>query len=105
MIREALKIGYRHIDTAYLYGNESIIGKVLKEKLEDKTIQREDIFLTTKLWSIYHEPDMVKYACQKQLEALQLDYIDLYLMHSPVGFKYESDDTLKPYKENILQTK
>lgn len=104
-LREALNIGYRHIDTAYLYRNESIIGEILREKFENKTIKREEIFLVTKLWNIYHEPKMVKYACKKQMEDLQVDYIDLYLMHSPIGYKYENDEALKPHHEDKLQTR
>lgn len=81
------------------------MGKILKEKIEEKTIKREEIFLVTKLWNIYHEPEMVKYACKKQMEALQVDYIDLYLMHSTIGYKYEDDESLVPQLEDKLQTK
>ncbi|XP_065360472.1 1,5-anhydro-D-fructose reductase-like isoform X2 [Calliphora vicina] len=103
-IREALKIGYRHIDTAYLYRNEMLIGKILKETFEENTIKREELFLVTKLWCTYHESKMVKYACKKQMEALNVQYIDLYLMHSPIGYKYEDDEALMPHKEDKLQT-
>lgn len=48
---------------------------------------------------------MVKYACQKQMEALQVDYIDLYLIHSPIGYKYVDDEALMPHEDNKLQTK
>ncbi|KAM7358189.1 uncharacterized protein ACRADG_003245 [Cochliomyia hominivorax] len=104
VIREALKIGYRHIDTAYLYRNESLIGKILNETFKENLIKREEIFLVTKLWCIFHEPKMVKYACKKQMEALQVDYIDLYLMHSPIGYKYVDDEALMPHVDNQLQT-
>ncbi|XP_075162201.1 1,5-anhydro-D-fructose reductase isoform X2 [Haematobia irritans] len=103
-IREAIKIGYRHIDTAYLYGNEAIIGRILREQIDQNYVKRKDIFLVTKLWNIHHETDKVKYACKMQMEALKVDYIDLYLMHSPIGYKYVDDQALMPHKEDKLQT-
>ncbi len=81
VVRYALNIGYRHIDTAYIYGNESDIGKAVLES----GIQREDVFVTTKLWNT----DRVGYdyaikACKQSLQRLGLTYIDLYLIHWPV---------------------
>ncbi|XP_073839633.1 1,5-anhydro-D-fructose reductase isoform X2 [Musca autumnalis] len=104
VLREALNMGYRHIDTAYLYRNESIIGRILKQEIDQKSVKREDIFLVTKLWNIYHEPHQVKYACRKQMDALNVDYIDLYLMHSPIGYKYVDDEALMPHEDEKLQT-
>ncbi|XP_030385407.1 1,5-anhydro-D-fructose reductase isoform X2 [Scaptodrosophila lebanonensis] len=103
-VRCALDLGYRHIDTAYLYGNEAIIGKVLEETIASGIIKRDEIFLVTKLWDIYHEPTRVRYACELQLQQLGVIYIDLYLMHSPVGVKYVNDDELMPHSEGVLQT-
>ncbi|XP_026832507.1 aldose reductase isoform X3 [Drosophila erecta] len=97
-------MGYRHIDTAYLYRNESIIGKVLAKLIGDQKLRREQVFLVTKLWDIYHEPKMVKHACEMQLKLLGVDYIDLYLMHSPVGVDYVSDDDLMPHENDQLRT-
>ncbi|KAL9906366.1 1,5-anhydro-D-fructose reductase isoform X2 [Glossina fuscipes] len=105
IIREAIKIGYRHIDTAYLYDNESNIGKALKECFDENLIKRNEIFLVTKLWSTFHEPHLVRRACKKQMEALNVNYIDLYLMHSPISIKYVNDGDLKPHnRSNELQT-
>lgn len=104
-VTQALHIGYRHIDTAYLYRNEAIIGRILKEQIDQNKIKREDIFLATKLWNIYHEPERVKYSCKIQMEALKVNYIDLYLMHYPIGYKYVDDDALMPHEEDKLQTK
>ncbi|XP_017043463.1 aldo-keto reductase family 1 member B1 isoform X2 [Drosophila ficusphila] len=103
-VRQALELGYRHIDTAYLYRNEGIIGKVLGQFMGDKKLKREQVFLVTKLWDIYHEPKRVKYACEVQLKLLGVDYIDLYLMHSPVGVPYISDDDLMPHENGELCT-
>lgn len=82
----ACDFGYRHYDTAYLYENEKEVGDALNEKLNQQSIKREDLFVVTKLWNTFHEPDKVEKWCRKQLEYLGLGYIDLYLMHYPVGF-------------------
>lgn len=79
IIRYALKIGYRQIDTASFYGNEVGIGNGIKES----GINREDIFLVTKLWNDDHGYDKTIEAFNKSLERLQVDYIDLYLIHWP----------------------
>lgn len=98
-VDEALKAGYRHIDTAYLYTNEKAIGNALKPWLESKKIKREELFIVTKLPSIGMEADRVSYFMKKSLESLQLDYVDLYLIHSPVGLQYVSDTDLMPSKD------
>ncbi|XP_075162202.1 1,5-anhydro-D-fructose reductase isoform X3 [Haematobia irritans] len=103
-VKHAIDIGYRHIDTAYFYQNEAEIGKAIKDKIAEGVVKREDIFLVTKLWCIHHEPERVETACRKQLQLLGLDYIDLYLMHLPVGYKYVNEETLLPKNdEGLLQ--
>lgn len=79
IVKYALKIGYRQIDTASFYGNEVGIGNGIKES----GINREDIFLVTKLWNDDHGYDKTIEAFNKSLEKLQVDYIDLYLVHWP----------------------
>jgi diketogulonate reductase-like aldo/keto reductase len=76
----ALKVGYRHIDTAALYDNEEDIGKALA----NSGIPREELFVTTKLWNSDHGYNSAIAACQKSLKRLALSYIDLYLIHWPV---------------------
>lgn len=84
-----IKIGYRHIDTAALYKNERIIGKAIKKAMA-AGINRNELFITTKLWNSAH--GRVEDALKDSLERLQLDYVDLYLIHSPVAIKKEDDE-------------
>ena len=92
----ALENGYRHIDTAYFYQNEADIGKAVNEKVTSGEIKRVEIFVVTKLWNIHHDPARVEAACRKSLTNLGLDYIDLYLIHSPMGFEYREPEDLNP---------
>ncbi len=75
------KAGYKHIDCAAVYRNEPEIGQVFNKIFSSGTIKRADIFITSKLWNVSHEPKRVRTTCEKTLHDLQLDYLDLYLMH------------------------
>ncbi|XP_029455623.1 aldo-keto reductase family 1 member C1 homolog [Rhinatrema bivittatum] len=97
-IKLALKVGYRHIDGAYIYGNEEYIGPAIQEKIADGTVKREDIFYTGKLWNTFHKPEFVQTALKRTLKSLQLDYIDLYIIHWPVSFKFGEDPM--PFNES-----
>ena len=88
-VRYALKIGYRHIDTAWLYGNEADVGRAVRES----GIRREEIFITTKVWDNDQGYDSTLMACERSLRRLGLSYVDLYLIHWPVQAK--SKDTWK----------
>jgi diketogulonate reductase-like aldo/keto reductase len=80
-IAAALRAGYRHIDTARIYGNEADVGAAVRAS----GIPREEIFVTTKLWNDDHGRDAARRAFDRSLDRLGFDYVDLYLIHWPVG--------------------
>ena len=88
-VKAALEMGYKHIDCAACYGNEEEIGQVFSEVFAAGTVKREDVFVTSKLWNSEHAPADVLPALQKTLADLQLEYLDLYLIHWPQNFAKE----------------
>ncbi|XP_075989277.1 uncharacterized protein LOC142985166 [Anticarsia gemmatalis] len=91
IVSAAIDLGYRAIDTAYIYGNERVVGQAIKAKIDDGTVKREDLFIMSKLWSTFHRTDLVEAACRASLEALGLEYFDLYMIHNPISFKEGGD--------------
>ena len=83
----ALEVGFRHLDCAERYRNEEAVGDAMQAAFKAGTLQREDIFVTTKLWNTNHRPERVKPAFDASLQRLQLDYADCYLIHTPFAFQ------------------
>ncbi|MEZ5488705.1 MAG: aldo/keto reductase [Gammaproteobacteria bacterium] len=88
LVHQAIELGYRHLDSAADYGNEAQAGVGISEALAAGHCRREDLWVTSKLWNTYHRPEHVRAACEKSLADLQLDYLDLYLIHFPIALKF-----------------
>ncbi|KAE9988007.1 hypothetical protein EG328_000951 [Venturia inaequalis] len=93
-VYHAIKVGYRHIDCAYVYGNEAEVGEGIKKALDEGLVKREDLFVVTKLWCTFH--GRVEEGLRKSLEGLGLEYVDLYLMHWPVPMSATGNHPLFP---------
>ncbi|CAH2056197.1 unnamed protein product, partial [Iphiclides podalirius] len=83
-VKWAIDAGYRHIDTASIYDTEDQVGKAINKKIDEGVVKREDIFVTTKLWNDAHARDAVVPTLRNSLKKLNLDYVDLYLIHWPI---------------------
>ncbi|EFX67778.1 hypothetical protein DAPPUDRAFT_63699 [Daphnia pulex] len=92
-IQWALEAGYRHIDTAFSYQNEGAIGDVVDKWIKSGKLKREELFITTKLPMIGNSADKVAKYLDLSLKSLKVDYVDLYLIHFPVGFFEGKDET------------
>ncbi|XP_017912803.1 PREDICTED: dihydrodiol dehydrogenase 3-like isoform X1 [Capra hircus] len=102
----AIEVGFRHIDCAYLYQNEEQVGQAIRSKIADGTVKREDIFYTSKVWSTFLRPELVRPALEKSLKDLQLEYVDLYIIHHPVALVpgeavFPTDENGKPIFDSV----
>ena len=93
---EAIRAGYRHLDSACDYGNEKQVGEGIRRAMEEGLCTREELWVTSKLWNTYHHPDHVIMAMDQTLEDLGLDYLDLYLVHVPIALEFVPFETRYP---------
>ncbi|KAJ0170164.1 hypothetical protein K1T71_014092 [Dendrolimus kikuchii] len=88
----AIDIGYRHIDTAHLYRVEPEVGEVINKKIEEGVVKREEIFITAKVWNHFHREADVEKSIRDSLRRLNMDYVDLALIHWPVSISQDGVD-------------
>jgi len=100
--RDALDAGFRHFDCAERYRNEREVGEALQAGLAANGIAREDLFVTTKLWNSNHRPERVEPAFKASLDRLRLEYLDLYLIHTPYAFQPGDEQDPRDQNGNII---
>src|SRR5271156_6192612 len=100
--RDALDAGFRHFDCAERYGNEREVGQALQAGLAARNIARKDVFVTTKLWNSNHRSERVAPAFEASLARLALQYLDLYLIHTPFAFQPGDDQDPRDQSGNVL---
>ena len=109
-VREAIKIGYRHLDCASVYGNEKEVGDAIRDAIKNNEVTRSELWITSKLWSNCHGKDYVETALRDSLQNLGLEYLNLYLIHWPVSinpkkaFAESINDLLPPEQIPISET-
>src|SRR6201982_205875 len=101
----ALEAGFRQFDSAERYRNEKEVGEAMQEVFKEGKIKREDVFIATKLWNNNHRPERVKPAFEASLKRLQLDYVDLYLIHTPFAFQPGDEQDPRDADGNVIYDK
>lgn len=96
VVHDAIRAGYRHIDSAADYGNEREAGLGIAAAIEAGDCTRDELWVTSKLWNTYHRREHVRPACERSLADLGLDYLDLYLVHFPIALRYVPFETRYP---------
>ncbi len=103
--KAALEAGFREFDAAERYRNEKEVGEAMQEVFQAGKIKREEVFIATKLWNNNHRPERVKPAFEASRKKLQLDYVDLYLIHTPFAFQPGDDQDPKDANGNVIYDK
>jgi len=101
-VEAAIDIGFRHLDCAWIYGNEDEVGAAIKNKISQGVVKREDLFITSKLWNTFHRPELAPKCLNETLQKLGVSYLDLYLIHWPVSLKPGDNPAPKDEKGNII---
>ena len=100
--KTALEVGFRHLDCAERYRNEEAVGDAMQEAFEAGKVQREDVFVTMKLWNTNHRPERVKPAHDASRGRLQLDYVDCYLIHTPFAFRPGDEQDPRDERSQVI---
>ena len=95
-VYNAIKVGYRHLDSACDYGNEVEVGEGIARAINDGLCTREDLYIVSKLWNTYHNKEHVKPALERTLSDLKLEYLDSYLIHFPIAQAFVAFETRYP---------
>jgi diketogulonate reductase-like aldo/keto reductase len=103
--KAALEAGFRALDASERYRNEKEVGEAIQEVFKAGKIKREDVFIATKVWNNNHRPERVKPAFEASLKRLQIDYADLYLIHTPFAFQPGEDQDPRDASGNVLYDK
>ena len=103
--KAALEAGFRQLDASERYRNEKEVGEAIQEVFKAGKIKREDVFIATKLWNNNHRPERVKPAFEGSLKKLQLDYVDLYLIHTPFAFQPGDEQDPRDVNGNVIYDK
>jgi len=103
--RTALEAGFRHLDCAERYRNEEQVGEAIQQAIQAGLLTRGDLFVTTKLWNNNHRPERVQPAFESSCDRLQLDYIDLYLIHTPFAFQPGDNQDPRDQNDNVIYDK
>src|ERR1700732_3426432 len=100
--KTALEVGFRQLDASERYRNEKEVGEAIQQVFRAGKIKREDVFIATKLWNNNHRPERVKPAFEASLKKLQLDYVDLYLIHTPFAFQPGDEQDPRDANGNVI---
>ena len=103
--KAALEAGFRALDASERYRNEKEVGEAMQEVFKAGKIKREDVFVATKVWNNNHRPERVKPAFEASLKRLQLDYVDLYLIHTPFAFQPGDEQDPRDANGNVIYDK
>jgi len=103
--KAALETGFRQLDASERYRNEKEVGEAMQEVFNAGKIKREEVFIATKVWNNNHRPERVKPAFEASLKRLQLDYVDLYLIHTPFAFRPGDDQDPRDANGNVIYDK